>query len=363
MASSPSLRVNVLDADQLDVELHQMLCAQLQSLFKYFVGAVGGGSGGIDSAEWNARVSAVVSAMIVGGSIVRDQPTPAQALQNVKYVGANGAPLTRAQKCLYLIATAALPYAAFRLERVMNATGDASATERARRVYRFAQSAAAALTLLNFLRFLYDAGFAHILFRILGIRTAAVNVDAERLLSYDYMHHFMALSAMSALTTAALPIVSPAVQWANTALSYALTRDAKADSMSADVSASAAASCTLCGSAETCQPFVCSPCRHVYCYYCIAARMERSRRTEERTYRCGKCQAPVESIAPYRMDDDADNADDVLERRGREAHNPLTSDVLPRAQDEERVSRLMDAYSVPHSAEFDLIDETRVILG
>jgi len=37
--------------------------------------------------------------------------------------------------------------------------------------------------------------------------------------------------------------------------------------------------------------------------------------------------------------------------------------LLPPPADQDRVTRILDDFSVPHSREFDLIDQTRVIIG
>ena len=126
--------------------------------------------------------------------------------------------------------------------------------------------------------------------RLLGARLVYRSASVSRVISFEYLNRQLVWQELSELLLFLLPLVNVAalrraalrllprsvvLSGAGSASSACAVRaPSKAEVAAAEVAAAAAAKptpCPLCGATRANLPCVAWPCRHVFCYYCLAA--------------------------------------------------------------------------------------------
>ena len=242
------MRVNQLDAQQLDTELFHMLQSQMRRIFLHFHPSL--------LLDYKAELELLLALLVYAFTVHAGEPTPGAKLQNLVLSAAkvdpsaafqrlmhatttaitNTAsptstsislsnplsllassdafipqPLSRAQRLSYLVLTAILPYlhAKFTSHMTLHAWF-ASESPLLRAIYRLASTSQLVLSLLstaNFLLFLVQGRYPSLVLRLLQIRLVYLRSRVSRQLSFDYMHQQLAFSVLTDFLTFALPFL------------------------------------------------------------------------------------------------------------------------------------------------------------
>lgn len=328
------MRVNQLDAAQLDTELFHMLQSQLRRIFLHFHPRL--------LLDYKAELDLLLALLVYAFTVHVGEPTPGAKLQNLVLsasktdagaafhrlmhattatTAASSAstavslsnplsllassdaflpqPLSRAQKLSYLVLTALLPYLHAKLTAHMTLHAwFASDLPLLRAAYRAASTSQLVLSVLstvNFLLFLVHGRYPSLVLRLLRVRLVYLRSRVSRQLSFDYMHQQLAFSVLTDFLTFALPFLP----WRLMRSAYHHTlafllphRKAEAALPVAGGGEAAVADvCGVCGRGERLNASVVLPCLHVYCWYCCAAHM-----AEEAVWRCVVCDVIVSGV-------------------------------------------------------------------
>ena len=338
------LRVNQLDALQLDDELLQLLSYQLKRVFQLLE------SGWL--AACRPELELLLSLLVHGLSLHRDAPTPGARLQNLtlssqpcaasslrsllespsaasssplQLLSSSDAllprPLSARQKLLYLSGLCLLPYLHARLSEHMTLHSFFLSPSPLRRaLYGLTGTASLlhrTLQLVNLAAFLLDGRFPTLLLRLLGIRLLYIRSRLTRSLAFDYMHQQLALSVLSELTGCLLPLLPLASLHAacTAAMRFLLPAyfpvkrqlqggEAEGEAERRDEQGG----CGVCGRADCVMSCVTLPCLHLSCYYCTASQMQA-----DRSWACPVCGELVQATERWSEDREAERA----ERRSR----------------------------------------------
>ncbi|EFX01040.1 peroxisomal biogenesis factor 2 [Grosmannia clavigera kw1407] len=362
--SPPSFRVGQVDAELLDEELLSLMQTQVGEALRH----VRGGTLGDDwGAEILLGLRAALFKLSVWdhdatyGAALQNLRF-ADARQSVA-PGVVVAP-SRWQKALYGVATVGGRYAWTKWEDWLrdNDGGDedededeaysevyndrtrgtrisAQMVRRLARVTGWMTDAYAAAALVSFLVFLRHGRYRTLLDRVLRMRLVPPTSQVSREVSFEYLNRQLVWHAFTEFLLFVLPLVGiqrwrrwaartwrRARSWGSKGttakeemgtggvLSFLPERtcaicyqDQNTATSEADVLAQAAASSGVVGSAETdvTNPYEAAPCGCVYCYVCVATRIERE---EGDGWTCLRCGAVARSCRPW--------SGDVLEAAG-----------------------------------------------
>ena len=340
------MRVNQLDATQLDTELSHMLQSQMRRVFLHFHPGI--------LLDYKAELELLLALLVYAFTVHVGEPTPGAKLQNLVLSSAKldssaafsrlmhattassaattsaspsnsislsnplsllsssdafiPQPLSSAQKLGYLGLTAVLPYVHAKLTSHMTLHAwFASDSPLLRAAYRLAstsQLALSALSTANFLLFLVNGRYPSLVLRLLRVRLVYLRSRVSRQLSFDYMHQQLAFSVLTDFLTFALPFLP----WRLARAAYHHTlaflfphRKAEAVALSAAAVQSEADVCGVCGRGERLNASVVLPCLHVYCWYCCAAHM-----AEEAVWRCVVCDSIVSGVERWSEEREAE---------------------------------------------------------
>mmetsp|Transcript_140398 Transcript_140398/g.436545 ORF Transcript_140398/g.436545 Transcript_140398/m.436545 type:complete len:315 (+) Transcript_140398:59-1003(+) len=296
-----TLRVNQLDAQQLDAEISSLLRQQLADAFLWQTSVLD---------RLQPELDAILQAVLWRYSIWIGEPTPGGHLQNVRYARADGGavspkPMHRWQKFAFLAVNVILPWLAVRGRGLAQAleddSGDVAAGSArgvlrrwagalARWCLRSAEPRVGALHAVcaaaNFLIFLRHGTFTNLSDRLLNVRMVHVDPHARRQVMFEYMNRVMIWNGVSEFLLTVMPLVNLA------GVRKALARRfvPKALLRSMEVSAESGC-CCLCGAAPVTLPMR-SDCGHVFCYFCITSeQMDHPGNVV-----CPHCSAKIQSV-------------------------------------------------------------------
>ena len=347
------MRVNQLDAQQLDNELFHMLQSQMRRIFLHFHPRL--------LLDYKAELELLLALLVYAFTVHVGEPTPGAKLQNLVLSAARvdpaaafdrlmhattttaaaaasasastsvslsnpmsllassdafiPQPLSHVQKLSYLVLTAILPYfhAKFTSHMTLHAWF-ASESSVLRTVYRLASTSQLVLSVLstaNFLLFLVHGRYPSLVLRLLRVRLVYLRSRVSRQLSFDYMHQQLAFSVITDFLTFALPFLP----WRlfRSLYHYALAflfphrKTEPANAASAAGIEAEADVCGVCGRNERLNASVVLPCLHVYCWYCCAAHM-----AEEAVWRCVVCDVIVSGVERWSEEREADRREKRL---------------------------------------------------
>ncbi|KAK0630008.1 Pex12 amino terminal region-domain-containing protein, partial [Bombardia bombarda] len=337
----PAFRVGQVDAELLDEELVELLRNQVGDALRY-VGGHGGPNTSIKD-EWDAEISLALRAVLFKLTIWDHDATYGAALQNLKYtdVRRDGPVLTgpsRWQKSLYGLVTVGGRYAWTKWENWLLDQDDgydlpSPRVQRLSRLSSTISTAHAAAGFLSFLVFLLHGRYRTLLDRILRMRLAPPTSQVSREVSFEYLNRQLVWHAFTEFLLFVLPLVGInrwrrwlSRTWRKTkqimstdgaetareekkgefaflpertcAICY---QDQNSATTENDVLAAAAASSGVVGSAQTdiTNPYETIPCGCVYCFVCLATRIERE---EGEGWACLRCGELVKECKPWSGD-------------------------------------------------------------
>ncbi|KAL0465416.1 Pex12 amino terminal region domain-containing protein [Neurospora intermedia] len=339
----PAFRVGQVDAELLDAELVDLLRTQVGDALKY----IGGGVSSTLKDEWDAEILLILRAILFKLTIWDHDATYGAALQNLRYTDARKSgpvlqPPSKLQKSLYGFVTVGGKYLWTKWETYLLDHDEASSysvegpNPNIQRLSRLTESIGtfhAFASFASFLVFLLHGRYRTILDRLLRMRLAPPTSQVSREVSFEYLNRQLVWHAFTEFLLFVLPLVGInrwrrwlARTWRRTksmlttsstndptqnkggefaflpertcAICYQDQNSAKSE---AELMAAASSSSGVVGSAQTdiTNPYEAMPCGCVYCFVCVATRIERE---EGEGWTCLRCGELVKECKPWNGD-------------------------------------------------------------
>ncbi|KAF6820793.1 peroxisomal biogenesis factor 2 [Colletotrichum sojae] len=330
----PAFRVGQVDAELLDDELLELLRGQVGDALKYF-------AGGHLKDDWSAEILLALRAVLFKLTVWDHDATYGAALQNLKYTDArkDGSVLvapSRWQKSLYGLATVVGRYGwdkweNWLLERDDGYSDPSPRLQRLSRVTSRITTLHAGAAFISFLVFLLQGRYRTLLDRVLRMRLAPPTSQVSREVSFEYLNRQLVWHAFTEFLLFVLPLIGInrwrrwiSRTWRKTkqimttsgddeksadgeygflpertcAICY---QDQNAQATTETEIMAAAASSGVIGSAQTdiTNPYETIPCGCVYCFVCLATRLERE---EGEGWTCLRCGELVKECKPWSGD-------------------------------------------------------------
>lgn len=321
----PAFRVGQVDSELLDDELVSLLRDQVGEALKYV-----GGLGSDLKEEWSDEILLVLRAVLFKLTVWDHNATYGAALQNLRYTDArhNGpvpVPPGRLQKALYGLVTVGGKYAWTRLEGWLVQADNGfdephPRVKRLRRITSIAESVHAGAAFASFLVFLLHGRYRTLLDRILRMRLAPPTSQVSREVSFEYLNRQLVWHAFTEFLLFVLPLIGISKWRKWLTRTWRRTKKAISSSAGDDIEEkkgeysflpertcaicyqdqntasteqeilAAAASSGVVGSAQTdiTNPYETIPCGCVYCFVCLATRIEGEDGEGWTCLRCGE---------------------------------------------------------------------------
>ncbi|XP_044176454.1 peroxisome biogenesis factor 2-like [Acropora millepora] len=250
------LRVNQLDAAQLDDEITQLLRTQLSKAFQYFeAGAL---------TKYEAELNALLRLLVWRFSVYKCDGTVGQLMLNMKYSSAGGG-LSKLQKLLVGFFVVGLPYLKERLTKVRQVTEKFPAFDLIWRCLYMGEKLFQFISVINFLVFLQKGRYPSLLERFLRIHPVFAQEQSIRRVSFEFMTRELLWHGFAEFVFFFLPLVNihKLKNMIVRRFSSPATRD-KQPSIKV-----ACHECGICSEPPT-APHQ-GQCAHVFCYYCVKA--------------------------------------------------------------------------------------------
>lgn len=332
----PAFRVGQVDAELLDEELVQLLRDQVGDAFKYV-----GGLGSNLKEEWSAEILLALRAVLFKLTVWDHDATYGAALQNLKYTDARHdgpvlVPPTKLQKSLYGLITVGGKYGWTRLENwLLNQdNGFDTPSPRAQRLSRLTSAAEnihSVAAFGSFLVFLLHGRYRTLLDRILRMRLAPPTSQVSREVSFEYLNRQLVWHAFTEFLLFVLPLIGInkwrrwlSRTWKKTKNAISSGGDGDSDEKKGEYSFLPERTCAICyqdqntasseqevlaaaassgvvGSAQTdiTNPYETIPCGCIYCFVCLATRIEGE---EGEGWTCLRCGEQVKECKPWSGD-------------------------------------------------------------
>ncbi|KAK1254907.1 hypothetical protein MKX08_008902 [Trichoderma sp. CBMAI-0020] len=332
-STRPAFRVAQVDAELLDEELLELLKGQVGDALKYY-------AGGHLKDDWSAEIMLALRAILFKLTVWDNDATYGAALQNLKYTDARKggpvlAPPTRLQKSMYGLVTVFGKYAWTRWEDwlVDQDDGYSDPTPVVQRLSRLTSGLTtvhSAAACVSFLIFLFRGQYRTILDRVLRMRLAPPTSHVSREVSFEYLNRQLVWHAFTEFLLFVLPLIG-INRWRRwLSRTWRKTKDIVSTKQAGDTASgeygflpertcaicyqdqnaaassesevmAAAASSGVIGSAQTdvTNPYEAIPCGCIYCFVCIAQRLDRE---EGEGWTCLRCGEHVKECKPWNGD-------------------------------------------------------------
>ncbi|MCJ1463104.1 peroxisome assembly protein (Peroxin-2) [Pseudocyphellaria aurata] len=333
----PALRVGQVDAELLDEELLELLRGQVGEGLKFF--------GPHLKDEWASEILLGLRTVLFKFTIWDNNASYGASLQNLRYIDAtNKGPVPRApsrlQKACYGLFAIGGRYAWTRWENWL-AQQEGDYEEPSSNVRLFSRLSSLASTthsiaaFASFLVFLFNGRYRTLLDRILHLRLAPHTKQVTREVSFEYLNRQLVWHAFTEFLLFLLPLVGIS-RWRRllsriwrkikTAVGTSGTVEEDASTAQGEYAFLPERTCAICyqdqnststsenevvavmgasggvvGSVQTdvTSPYETFPCGCVYCYVCIATRLES---TEGEGWICLRCGYLVKECRPWAGD-------------------------------------------------------------
>ncbi|KFG79935.1 peroxisomal biogenesis factor 2 [Metarhizium anisopliae] len=330
----PAFRVAQVDAELLDEELVALLKDQVCDALKYF-------GGGHLHDDWSAETLLALRAILFKLTVWDHDATYGAALQNLKYTDARRhgpvlSPPSRVQKSLYGLITVFGKYAWTRWEDWLLEQDDGydQPSPRIRRLSLWTSRLTtmhSTAALASFLVFLLHGRYRTLLDRMLRMRLAPPTSQVSREVSFEYLNRQLVWHAFTEFLLFVLPLIGInkwrrwlSKTWRKTKeivntgaegeksangeygflpeRTCAICYQDQNDSATTETEImAAAASSGVIGSSQTdvTNPYETIPCGCIYCFVCLATRLERE---EGEGWTCLRCGEHVKECKPWSGD-------------------------------------------------------------
>mmetsp|Transcript_39281 Transcript_39281/g.63717 ORF Transcript_39281/g.63717 Transcript_39281/m.63717 type:complete len:324 (+) Transcript_39281:30-1001(+) len=282
LPTSPSiLRVNQLDAAQLDLELTSLLKTQFLKAFALFK------PGLIDRIQ--PELEALLHFLVYRFTIYNGKPLPGIKLQNLRYrderQGDADLPLGRAQRVLYGVLVIGGRWLWSRLNVVStnHGWGDRPENDWRRRAWvalHHFETLYKVASIINLVLFLYNGRFRSIVDRFLRMRLVYSNPRLTRRVNFEYMNRQLVWKEFTELLLFIMPLINLEK------LKGSLLRRFRPVNTEHDAQL-APSICAICRADPINAPYQ-SNCGHSFCYYCLKSSCMADSR-----YRCPRCDVLV----------------------------------------------------------------------
>ncbi|SPO02195.1 probable peroxisome assembly protein [Cephalotrichum gorgonifer] len=331
----PAFRVGQVDAELLDEELLDLLKGQAGEALKYF-------SGGHLKDDWSAEIQFLLRAVLFKLSIWDHDASYGASLQNLKYTDARQqgpvlSPPTKWQKGLYGLVTVVGKYGWTKWEDwlVNQDDGYSEPSPRIQRLTRLTtglSTAHSAAALVSFLVFLLQGRYRTLLDRVLRLRLAPPTSQVSREVSFEYQNRQLVWHAFTEFLLFILPLVGVnrwrrwlARTWRRTKDIIRSGSESTEDVAKGELAFLPERTCAICyqdqnsgatteadvlaaatsggvvGSAQTdiTNAYEAIPCGCIYCFVCIATKLERE---EGEGWTCLRCGDLIKECKPWNGD-------------------------------------------------------------
>lgn len=384
----PAFRVGQVDAELLDEELVGLLQGQVGEALRYFGGV--GGQGGTIKDDWESEILLALRSILFKLTVWDHDATYGAALQNLKYTDARQSgpvlvPPSKWQKSLYGLVTVGGRYAWAKWENWLldHDDGYDQPSPRIQRLSRLTSTAStvhAAASFVSFLAFLLHGRYRTLLDRILRMRLAPPTSQVSREVSFEYLNRQLVWHAFTEFLLFVLPLVGInrwrrwlSRTWRKTKDIINTGGEGKGDEKKGELAFLPERTCAICyqdqnsatteaevlaassgvaGSAQTdiTNPYETIPCGCVYCFVCLATRIERE---EGEGWPCLRCGGLVKECRPW--------SGDVLEPPAKSPSGKTVGFADHVEEMEPEDTHIMDSdvlVDVPEESTADLLDET-----
>jgi peroxin-2 len=331
----PAFRVGQVDAELLDEELADLLRGQVGDALKYF-------AGGHLQDDWSAEILLALRAILFKLTVWDHDATYGAALQNLKFADARSssavlAPPSKWQKSAYGLITVFGKYGWMKWEDWLLDQDDgydepSPMVKRLSKLTSAVSTVHAGAAFVSFAVFLLNGRYRTLLDRFLRLRLAPPTSQVSREVSFEYQNRQLVWHAFTEFLLFVLPLVG-INRWRRwISRTWRKTKDImKTDDDGAAISPNgeygflpertcaicyqdqntlatteseviaAAASSGVIGSAQTdiTNPYETITCGCVYCFVCIASRLERE---EGEGWTCLRCGEHVKACKPWSGD-------------------------------------------------------------
>ncbi|KAF2230262.1 peroxisomal biogenesis factor 2 [Viridothelium virens] len=326
--TGPAFRVGQVDAELLDEELLSLLQGQAGDALKYYGAHV--------RDEWSPEILLILRAILFKLTIWDHNTSYGAALQGLRYTdaretGSHSPPPTVWQKSLYGLVTVAGRYTWTKwenwlLDREASYDEPMPNVRQSSRITSFIATAHSSMAFVSFLVFLVNGKYRTLLDRLLKLRLAPTSSRISREVSFEYLNRQLVWHAFTEFLLFILPLVgiSRWRRWLSRAWRKARSvfRSSAAEQESeglkdggplsflpertcaicyqdqnptaatgeSEMMAATATSSGIIGSAQTdiTNPYETLPCACIYCYVCIAQRLEAEEGEGWTCLRCGE---------------------------------------------------------------------------
>ena len=336
----PAFRVGQVDAELLDAELVELLRGQVDNALKYIGGGAAQGGSSLKD-EWQAETLLALRAVLFKLTIWDNDATYGAALQNLKYTDARSGgavlvPPSKLQKSLYGLATVGGNYLWTKWENWLldQDNGFGEPNPRVQRLSRWTSTvstAHATAAFASFVVFLLQGRYRTLLDRVLRMRLAPPTSQVSREVSFEYLNRQLVWHAFTEFLLFVLPLVEinrwrrwltrwwrKTKQIINTSRAGDGSEEKKGEyaflpertcaicyqdqnSATSENDLMAGAASGVVGSAQTdiTNPYETIPCGCIYCFVCLATRIERE---EGEGFTCLRCGEAVKECKPWNGD-------------------------------------------------------------
>ncbi|KAK0657142.1 Pex12 amino terminal region-domain-containing protein [Cercophora newfieldiana] len=336
----PAFRVGQVDAELLDEELVELLRGQVDNALKYVGGGAAQGGSTLKD-EWHAEILLALRAVLFKLTIWDNDATYGAALQNLKYTDARSSdavlvPPSRLQKSIYGLVTVGGNYLWTKWENWLldQDNGFDEPSPRVQRLSRWTSAlstAHATAAFASFIVFLLHGRYRTLLDRVLRMRLAPPTNQVSREVSFEYLNRQLVWHAFTEFLLFVLPLVGinrwrrwfmrwwrKTKQIVNTSRSGDGSDEKKGEfaflpertcaicyqdqnSATSENDLMAGAASGVVGSAQTdiTNPYETVPCGCIYCFVCLATRIERE---EGEGWTCLRCGEAVKECKPWNGD-------------------------------------------------------------
>ena len=332
--TNPAFRVGQVDAELLDEELLEMLKGRVVEGLKYYEPHFG--------EEWRQEILLVLRAILFKLSIWDHNASYGASLQNLKYVDArksNPSAPARWQKGLYGIITVLGKYTWEKWEKWLvdqegGYTAPSQAVQRLSRVSSWASTTHSITAFASFLVFLVNGRYRTLTDRILRLRLTSPGGQVSREVSFEYLNRQLVWHAFTEFLLFLLPLVGISRwrrwlgrAWRKTKIALHSGRDEENAVRSGPLSFLPERTCAICfqdrsstltpeaevlganiagaggviGSAasDIVNPYETLTCSCIYCFVCIATKLEAE---EGGGWTCLRCGELVKKCRPWQGD-------------------------------------------------------------
>lgn len=329
----PAFRVGQVDSELLDDELVALLRDQVGDALRYL-----GGLGADLKEEWSDEILLALRAVLFKLTVWDHDATYGAALQNLRYTDARhdgpvSVPPTRVQKALYGLVTVGGKYAWTRLEGWLVQADNGfdepdPRVKRLKKITSVAESVHAGAAFVSFLVFLLHGRYRTLLDRVLRMRLAPPTSQVSREVSFEYLNRQLVWHAFTEFLLFVLPLIGInkwrrwlARTWRKTKKAISSNADDEADEKKGEYAFLPERTCAICyqdqntasteqeilataassgvvGSAQTdiTNPYETIPCGCVYCFVCLATRIEVE---DGEGWTCLRCGELVKECRPW----------------------------------------------------------------